>query len=374
MTPVVAAAGPTALWYVARGSALTALVLLTVSTVLGIVTTVRWTNDRWPRFVIELLHRNSSLVAFALILVHVSAVVIDAFAPIGWKDTVIPFASGYRPVWLGLGAVAFDLLLAVLVTSLLRHRMSHRAWRAVHWSAYLAWPLVVVHGLATGSDTKLGAVLVLNVVCIAAVILTLWWRLAVGWPEHAGVRLAALGVSVVAPVVLVAWLASGPLAAGWARAAGTPDSILAKVAATPTTAAPAGTVPASGGAGTLPAAPFTAPLAGSLQQSAPGADGRVTVRLALSLGGTAHGALVVTLIGSPLEGGGVLLDTSTVTLGPPAQPARYQGKVVSLRGQRIVATVTASASPSLQLVIDVQTDASGNQVRGTVSASAGGGA
>ena len=140
MSVVATTSGPTILWYLARGSGLAALVVLTLSVVLGIVTSVRWTNPRWPRFVIELLHRNSSLLAFALIVVHVAAVVLDGFAPIGWKDAVIPFASPYRPLWLGLGSVAFDLLVAILVTSLLRHRIGHRTWRFVHWFAYACWP------------------------------------------------------------------------------------------------------------------------------------------------------------------------------------------------------------------------------------------
>ena len=256
---VLAATSSSWLWYVARGAGLTALVALTLSVGLGVVTSVRWTNPRWPRFVIELMHRNVSLVAFALIVVHVAAVVADAFAPIGLKDVLLPFVSVYRPVWLGLGAAASDLLLAVLITSLLRHRLSHRVWRFVHWFSYLAWPLVVVHGLGTGSDTRLGWVLVLYVACIAAVILAVWWRLAVGWRDNVGVRLGALGATVVAPIVLVVWLGSGPLAAGWSRRAGTPASILARVtssnAASPASA-PTTEPPSSASSGTgLPAPP-----------------------------------------------------------------------------------------------------------------------
>lgn len=367
---VLATSGPSPLWYVARGSGLAALVMLTLSLVLGIVTSVRWTNPRWPRFVIELLHRNSSLLAFALIVVHVTAVVGDAFAPIGLKDTLIPFVAVYRPIWLGLGAAASDILIVVLATSLLRHRMSHRTWRFVHWFAYLAWPLVVVHGLGTGSDTKVGFVLILYVLCIAAVIVAAWWRLAVGWPEHVGIRVGALAASVVAPIVLVAWLAAGPLAAGWARRAGTPASILARVTSTPAVAStPSSTVPPSvPSSGSLPAAPFTAQLAGSQSQSNPSADGRVTIQLATTMSGGATGALNIDLIGEPLQGGGVLLDSSQVTLGPTQEPSLYRGSVVGLRGTRITANVESAGRPSLQLVIAVQIDTSGTRLTGTVTA------
>ena len=84
--------------------------------------------------------------------VHIVTAVLDSFAPISLLDAVIPFAGSYRPLWLGLGAVAFDLLLAVDDHQPARERLGHRAWRAVHWLAYACWPLAVVHGLGTGSD------------------------------------------------------------------------------------------------------------------------------------------------------------------------------------------------------------------------------
>ncbi len=372
MIVLAAAGGTRLLWYLARGSGLAALVVLTLSMVLGLVTSVRWTNDRWPRFVIELLHRNSSLLALALIVVHVATVVIDAFAPIGWKDTVIPFASGYRSLWVGFGAVAFDILLALLITSLLRHRIGHRTWRVVHWFAYLCWPLVVLHGLGTGSDTQVGLVLMLYVVCIVAVIVALWWRLAAGWPERVGVRVSALLASIVAPVVLVVWLTSGPLAAGWARKAGTPAGLLAHVSSTPITVAPAAPSGAAPGSGTLASPPFSAQLVGSISQSAPAADGRVTVRLSMTMTGGATGVLVVSLTGTPLDGGGVLLDTSAVSMGPSTQPTLYEGSVSTLRGTEIGATLRSAGHPTLQLSISAQPDQTSNRVTGTVHATVGG--
>jgi len=368
---VLAATAPSALWYLARGSGLAALVVLTLNMVLGIVTSIRWSNPRWPRFVIELLHRNSSLLAFALIVVHITTVVLDAFAPIGWKDTVIPFVGVYRPVWLGLGAAAFDVLLALMVTSLLRHRMHHRTWRFVHWFAYLCWPLVVVHGLGTGSDSKVGFVLLLYVACIAAVIMAAWWRLAVGWPDNAGVRVAAASMSVVAPIALVVWLAAGPLASGGGRWGGAPAQSLAQVASTPAAAStPTPTAPstAPGVSGTLPAPPFSAQVTGSITQSNPASDGRVTVRLANTLSGGATAVLEIDLTGQPVDGGGVVLDTSQVTLGPSQQPGLYHGTVVALEGGRITIDLQSAGRPNLELTMMVQTDPSGSRLTGTLNA------
>ena len=159
MTAVLGTSGPTAMWYLARGSGVVTLVLLTASVVLGIVTSVRWSSPRWPRFVIEFLHRNVGLLVVVFLCIHVATVVIDGFAPIGWKDAVVPFVSAYRPLWLGLGAIAFDLVVALVVTSLLRHRIGQRTWRVLHWFAYVCWPVAVLHGLGAGTDAKLGIVL-----------------------------------------------------------------------------------------------------------------------------------------------------------------------------------------------------------------------
>ena len=127
---IVAATGPSVYWYLTRGSGVVALVLLTASIVLGIVTTIRWSASGLPRFAVAGLHRRLTLFAIVFVAVHVATTVVDGFAPIGWKDAVIPFLSPYRPIWLGLGAVAFDLLLALVITSLLRARIGYRVWRA----------------------------------------------------------------------------------------------------------------------------------------------------------------------------------------------------------------------------------------------------
>ena len=101
---------------------------------LGAIHTGR-VRARWPRFTLHALHRNLSLLTLVFLAVHVASAIIDPYAGIAWLDVVVPFVSTYHPFWLGLGAVALDLILAVVVTSLLRLRMA--AWRAVHLSAYV---------------------------------------------------------------------------------------------------------------------------------------------------------------------------------------------------------------------------------------------
>jgi hypothetical protein len=168
-----------ALWYLTRGSGAVTLVLLTSTVVLGITNSARWASPRWPRFVTERLHRNLSLLVLVFLALHVTTTVVDGYVPIGWLDAVVPFRSAYRPLWLGLGAVALDLLAAVLVTSLLRLRLGHAAWRAVHWLAYACWPVALVHGLGTGSDLGHAWMLAVDALAAVAVLAAVWWRLGI---------------------------------------------------------------------------------------------------------------------------------------------------------------------------------------------------
>ena len=223
---LAAAVGPSAYWYLTRSTGAVALVLLTASVALGVADVRRIATERWPRFAIDALHRNVSLLAVAFLVVHIVTSVLDSFAPISLVAAVIPFTSAYRPFWLGLGAIAFDLVLAVVLTSMVRRRLGHQAWRATHWLAYASWPVAVLHTFGTGSDVKTAWLLLLTIACIAAVIGALLVRLLSGWPDNARVRGAALGGVGAFGLFLVLWLPGGPLGHEWARRAGTPSSLL----------------------------------------------------------------------------------------------------------------------------------------------------
>ena len=175
---ILAATSTKALWYLTRGSGVVSLILLTASTVLGVTTAVRWASARWPRFIVEGLHKNISLLSVVFLGIHIATAVLDGYVPIRWIDAVVPFAGQYKPLWLGLGAVTVDLLLAVIITSLLRVRIGHRVWRAVHWAAYACWPVAVIHGLGIGSDTGQTWMRLIDAACIAAVAAAVFARFA----------------------------------------------------------------------------------------------------------------------------------------------------------------------------------------------------
>jgi len=221
------------MWYATRASGYTALVLLSASVVLGVLTSSRESRRDWPRFVVQTLHRNLSLLVGVFLVIHILTSVIDPFAKLNFLDAFVPFIATYRPLWLGLGVVGFELLIAITATSLVRHRLGWRTWRAVHLFAYASWPVAVVHGLGTGSDTKSLWALLLVAVCVAAVVAALVWRLAHLEPRFAAVRFLGIAGSVASIGLLVVWMAAGPLQHGWAKAAGTPANLLAGAGATP---------------------------------------------------------------------------------------------------------------------------------------------
>lgn len=349
--------GPSAYWYLARGTGAVALILLTASVVLGILDSVRFASaPRWPRFAIDAVHRDVSLLVVVVLVIHIVTSVLDGFAPITLLDGVIPFTSAYRPLWLGFGALSFDLLLAIAITSLVRRRLGYRTWRAIHWVAYASWPVAVLHGLGTGSDVKQWWMLGLTAACVVAVLFALWARIAHVSSEHAGLRAPATALAVITPIGLAIFTLAGPLQTGWARRAGTPASLLSK----PADAA----APSRSAASSSPGGPFTSSLAGTLTQTQ--ASGGAIAELALSVSGQVRGQLRVRIGGTPV-GGGLSMTGSQVDLALAGQPSVLQGQINALRGEEFDAQVSDRAGTALDLNVQLQIDNQNDTVTGTLS-------
>ena len=170
------------LWYLNRSTGFVLLILLTLSVVLGIIAAGS-THGRpaqgLPRFFSQSVHRNIALLSVLLLAAHVTTAVVDSFVDIRWWQAVVPFGATYQPLWLELGALALDLIVAVVLTSLFRTRMRNRSWRLIHLLSYLAWGIAVVHGVGIGTDMTLANPwgLVVTGVCVLIVLLAAGWRL-----------------------------------------------------------------------------------------------------------------------------------------------------------------------------------------------------
>ncbi|HUZ28327.1 MAG TPA: ferric reductase-like transmembrane domain-containing protein [Solirubrobacteraceae bacterium] len=364
MSQLAASLGPSTYWYLARATGVVAVLLLTASVVLGILGPLRISSGpRWPRFAVDMMHRDVSLLVMVLLVLHIVTSVLDGFAPIAWVDAVIPFGSGYRPLWMALGALSFDLLVALVITSLVRVRLGYRWWRSIHWLAYVSWPIAVLHGLGTGSDVKSWWMLLVTVACVAVVVVAVLVRIARSRPAQPAVRTWSTFLAVATPIGLAIFTLAGPLAPGWARRAGTPARLLPHSTVPVSIRSPVST---SGSNSSSPLArPFTSSLSGSVSQSQQAAG--AIIELSLRLRGRVTGSLRVRLGGTPLSGGGLSLTGSQVDLSAVGAPAALDGRVVSLQGSRFLARVADASGHGVQLTAALNIDSGGNTVTGSVS-------
>ena len=316
---------------------------------------------------VEGLHRNVSLLAVVLLTVHILTSLLDPFAGIHVLDAIIPFVATYRPLWLGLGAFAADLLIAIALTSVVRRHLGHRAWRATHWFAYLCWPVAVLHAVGTGSDIRQGWMLALIAICVLTLIAAVWTRVGIGWPAQRTLRSGAAVASIALPVTLLLWLPSGPLASDWARRAGTPLKDLAHVSTASTSTSQRAPAPA-----TQPTAvtAFTARVSGTVTQTQSG-NGLVTVNIALGVANPTLGSLDVRITGQPLGGGGVQMTASSVAIGPTSNPTLFTGSITALEGTNIGARVTAADARSLALALALTINPGSSSASGTVQVTPG---
>jgi predicted ferric reductase len=173
---------PRLLWWVDRASGLVALGLLTLVVALGVLSVGRPPRLATARAVAQGVHRELPLVAVLLLAVHITTAVADPHVGLGAADVVVPFRADWEPLAVGLGALAVDLLVVVVVTSLVRRRLPLAVWRAVHVLAYLLWPAAVLHALALGTDAGRDGLRWFGAACLGLVALALARRLRLAGP------------------------------------------------------------------------------------------------------------------------------------------------------------------------------------------------
>lgn len=182
-----------ALWYLGRGAGVSALVLFTVTTALGLLVAAGRPLPGLPRFAVTSWHRSASLSALVFLLLHMVTLLTDPYAQLRLFDLVVPFAGRFRPLWQGLGTVAFDLVVVLVVTSLLRQRIGLRLWRTLHWAAYVMWPVAVLHVLGNGTDRRSTWLEAIVALCIATVVAAGVVRVAARRPRSVPVPPVGLG-------------------------------------------------------------------------------------------------------------------------------------------------------------------------------------
>lgn len=144
---------PSPLWFFARAGGFVSLILLTLVVALGIALTLRWRSPDWPTFINDGLHRYLSTLLFVFLGIHVGTILLDPFTHFSLGDVLVPFASHYRPLWMGLGICAMELAVALALSVHLRRRVGYRLWRVMHYATQAIFPMALLHGVGTGTDT-----------------------------------------------------------------------------------------------------------------------------------------------------------------------------------------------------------------------------
>ncbi len=356
----------TVTWDVARAGGFTAYILIMLSVAVGLALTMHWQSPKWPRIINSELHNFLALLGTVFIVVHVLAVWIDPFTRFGWAEVFLPFVSHYRPVWMAFGIVALYLGIAIGISTWIRPFIGYAWWRGLHILTLLAFILVTIHGVATGSDTRTwwGALIYGGSVLLVGSLL--WQRLIKpANPQSRAHPILAISV-IIAMLIGMLFALIGPLQPGWNATANNGQGSGGSTAL----ATSKGSQSSQTAQISPFAPPFTAQLQGTLTQSGPDNNGNVTLVINATLSQGATGALQITLQGQSGDDGSLNVTNTHVILGTNAQTPLYSGPLTTLKADNswhmtAQLTGTGTASGQLNIRVDVQINTQ-QQVSGTI--------
>lgn len=200
-------------WTANRASGVLLLVVLAVTTCVGFYLAVRQPNRSYPRGLLVGVHQYLSVVGAALLGLHFLAALLDPFQRFGVAELVVPLLSHYRPLYVGVGVLAGEVLLVVGLTSATRSLTRRPWWRWVHRLALPAFVLAWVHGAGAGTDAGTPWGIALLVLTGGGVAAMGAWR---AWVRlRSPVAEVATGVAVAAGLLGIAFAAAGPWQPGW---------------------------------------------------------------------------------------------------------------------------------------------------------------
>lgn len=342
-------------WEIARAGGFMAYGLLTASTAIGLILSLKWRSPRWTRFITTELHRFVTLVALVFIALHTLMVAIDPFIRFTPAEVLVPFVSHYRPVWIALGITCSYLLVAVYLSDRIRLRVGYQWWRRFHYLSFAVFALALIHGLGTGSDTRTPWAIGMyagSVVLVAALIAARIFPIErARW--HPALAVVGAGVLVAAGF----WALRGPLQPGWNTIAndgrGSGGSGGSAAASTPQ---------ATASAGSAAGQPFADTLTGQMTQQS---DGSVVLTATL---GSTHDQLTVRFRSA--DGGRLVLDGAALMLVAPNGDS-CSGPISGVRQSQILATCQGiSSGATWHMQMSLADDANG-LVQGTISATPG---
>jgi hypothetical protein len=276
----------TVTWNVARTGGFTALILLTLSVAMGLALSSHWQTAHWPRIINNELHNFLTLLALVFAGIHILAIWLDPFTSFSWSEMFIPFMSHYRPIWMSFGIVSLYLGLAIGLSTWIRPVIGYKWWRRLHVLTLFLYIMIIVHGMAAGSDSRTWWGVSIYLISIFLIGTLLVMRLlqpvkkVISRPANASEVADTPGVVAMGSVIVVstqqrrahpvlalvtilviiggiAWAVLGPLQAGWASSSGTKSVASTDVGATtpPAPFSPGAIPPSSPSSPSSPGAP-----------------------------------------------------------------------------------------------------------------------
>lgn len=152
---VLGLSGTHATWYVTRAAGIIAYVLMWLSTVWGIGVASKTFDAVLHRTFTYDLHEFLSLLGIGFIALHMIVLLGDKYLPFSLVEVMVPFISAYRPVWVGVGILAFYVTILVSLTFYLRRWIGLKTFRVIHVASYLGFFGAALHGLLSGTDSPL---------------------------------------------------------------------------------------------------------------------------------------------------------------------------------------------------------------------------
>jgi predicted ferric reductase len=144
-------------WLLSRGTAMVGFILLWISMALGILITNRLAK-LWPGGPAAFdLHQYTSLLGIGFGLFHALILLGDQYLRPSLFQILVPFANvNYRPVWVGMGQLAFYTWVLLVGSFYVRKQLGNKTWRLIHFVSFLTFALVMAHGILSGTDSSTG--------------------------------------------------------------------------------------------------------------------------------------------------------------------------------------------------------------------------
>ncbi|HEY3290703.1 MAG TPA: hypothetical protein VGK87_11300 [Anaerolineae bacterium] len=167
-----------ATWFVTRAAGIIAYLLLWLSTAWGLGVSSKIFDRLLHRAFTFDFHEFISLLSIGFLVLHIVVLTGDKFMPYNLAQILIPFISPYRPVWVGVGVIAFWLILLVSITFYIRSKITMKTFRMIHLLSFVGYLTALAHSVYSGTDSLLPASLLMyGGTFLVIVFLTVYWLL-----------------------------------------------------------------------------------------------------------------------------------------------------------------------------------------------------